>query len=146
MLMPSIDQRTRMKRKRQTGAMLIEAMVGIFVFSVGVLALVAMQGRAIGQVSDAKYRIDASFLTNEIISQMWVDRANLSTYAYPNGNATALGAWVAKVGALLPGTAANPPSIAVNAATGEVTVIVRWQAPKATTPSRHMAMSIIANP
>jgi type IV pilus assembly protein PilV len=135
-----------MKKNKQCGFMLIEALVGIFIFSIGVLAVVAMQGHAIGQVSDAKYRIDASFLANEIIGQIWVDRANIGAYAFPGGSAAGLAAWTAKVDATLPGTAANPPTIAVDAATGQVTVTVRWQAPKSTAPSQHMATSIIADP
>lgn len=135
-----------MIRTKQKGALLIEAMIGILIFSIGVLAVVAMQGRAIGQVSDAKYRIDASFLANEIISQIWVDRANLAAYAFPGGTASGLTTWTNKLASTLPGTTLNPPTIAVNAASGQITVTVRWQAPKATTPSQHMAMSIVANP
>ena len=126
--------------------MLIEALIGIFIFSIGILAVIAMQGRAIAQVSDAKYRIDASFLANEVISRIWVDRANLAAYTHPGGTSPQLAAWLGKVDAALPGTAANPPTIAVNAATGQVTVTVRWQAPKSTTSSQHMATSIVANP
>jgi type IV pilus assembly protein PilV len=132
---------------REHGFTLIEMMITVVVMVViAILAAVAMQGRAVAQVGDAKYRIDASFLANEILSQMWVDRPNLATYALPGGTAAPLNAWVNKVGATLPGTAANPPTIAVDAATGQVTVTVRWQAPKSTTPSQHMALSIVANP
>ena len=135
-----------MNRDKQSGAMLIEALIGILIFSIGVLAVVAMQGRAIGQVSDAKYRIDASFLANEIISRIWVDRANLANYAYPGGTAPALVAWVADVNTALPGTAANAPTVVVDAATGQITVTVRWQAQAAATPSNHMAIATVANP
>jgi type IV pilus assembly protein PilV len=136
-----------MKRpEQQRGAMLIEALIGVFIFSIGILAVVAMQGRAMAQVTDAKYRIEASYLANEIVSQMWVDRDNLGNYVLPGGGAAALVLWQAKVAALLPGTAANPPTIAVSAGTGQVTVTVNWQAPNATTPSRHTVLAVVVNP
>lgn len=135
-----------MGRKRQGGALLIEAMIGIFIFSVGVLAVVAMQGRAIAQVSDSKYRVDASFLANELVSRAWVDRANIATYVYPNGTAPALTAWVVKVGNTLPGTATHPPTVAIDATTGQITVTVRWQPPQTAVVSSHTAVAVVANP
>jgi len=46
---------------RQKGATLLEALMGILIFSVGILALVGMQALAIKQMTDAKYRSDAGF-------------------------------------------------------------------------------------
>ena len=71
-------------RLLQRGATLLEAMVGILIFSLGILALVGMQALAIKQVNDAKYRADASFFANQIIGEMWVNRGSLNTdFAYP---------------------------------------------------------------
>lgn len=134
------------QRSRQHGLMLLEALLGILIFSIGILASIAMLSRTIGQVSDAKYRIDASFLANEIISRIWVDRANLATYAYPGGTAPELATWVAHVNTALPGAAANAPTVTVDAATGQVTVTVRWQAQAAAVASNHMAIATVANP
>ena len=49
---------------RQRGATLLEALIGILIFSVGILALVGMQALAIKHMSDAKYRSDAAFFAN----------------------------------------------------------------------------------
>ena len=54
----------------QGGATLLEAIIGILIFSLGILALVGMQALAIKQVNDAKYRADASFYANQIIGEM----------------------------------------------------------------------------
>ena len=54
-------------KNRQTGSMLLEALVALLIFSIGILALVGMQGAAIKNVSDAKYRSTAGFLANEMI-------------------------------------------------------------------------------
>ena len=61
-------------QRNQGGVMLLEAMIGILIFSLGVLALVAMQAVSISNVSNARYRSEAAFLANEILSQAWVDR------------------------------------------------------------------------
>lgn len=65
-------------RTRQHGGFLLEALVGILIFSLGVLGLVGLQGRAIGYTSDAAYRGEAAYLANGYIAKMWSDsRANL---------------------------------------------------------------------
>lgn len=126
--------------------MLLEAMIGILIFSIGILAMIAMQGLAVGYVSDAKYRSDAAFLANELIGQMWVDRANMANYAYPGGTSTTLTAWVARVDASLPGTAATPPTVAVDTATGTVTVTIGWTAPNTSAPHSYSTLALISNP
>jgi len=72
------------KRTYQSGMMLLEAMIGILIFSIGILALVAMQTAAVSAVADAQYRVEAVNLANRILAQVWtsVDRtsdANLAT-------------------------------------------------------------------
>jgi len=62
----------------QAGMMLLEALIGILIFSIGILALVAMQARSISVLADAQYRIEAVNLSNRLLSQIWVnvDRTN----------------------------------------------------------------------
>ena len=83
----------------QRGFFLIEAMVAILIFSLGILGLVAMGGTAIGAQSDSRYRTDAASLASEIANRiaLSVDRSDsavfpqalkdsLLTYAYnPSG-------------------------------------------------------------
>jgi len=68
----------RPNRKSQAGMMLLEALIGILIFSIGILALVAMQARSVNVLADAQYRIEAVNLSNRLLSQMWVnaDRSN----------------------------------------------------------------------
>ena len=130
---------------RQRGATLLEALIGILIFSIGILALVGMQALAIKHMSDAKYRSDAAFLANEIIGQMWVNRASLGTYAFAGAGAppVAIDSWVASIQNSLPGVtaAANLPIIAVAGTT--VTVTVRWQLPGGLDVHRHITMAYI---
>lgn len=52
--------------------MLLEGLIAILIFSLGVLAVVGMQARSIGHASLAKYRNDASFAANKLIGLMWI--------------------------------------------------------------------------
>ncbi|MGD9953922.1 MAG: hypothetical protein AB7S87_15200 [Burkholderiales bacterium] len=143
------------KPSSQQGVVLLEALIGILIFSLGILALVAMQAVSVSNVSNARYRTEAAFLANEIISQVWVDRGaaygNVANYAVAAGAASSAPAqaWVQKVYALLPGSNANPPDVAVaTPATGgrQLTVTVRWRAPDAVAVSNHTAVAFISDP
>jgi len=70
---------------RQGGFFLIEALIAILIFSLGVLGLVAMGGAAIAAQSDAQYRTEAAALADEIASKISlnVDRLNAGN-AYPS--------------------------------------------------------------
>lgn len=130
---------------RQKGATLLEALIGILIFSVGILALVGMQALAIKQMTDAKYRSDAGFFANEIIGYMWVNRGSLASYDF-NGTGTppaALGGWVTSIQNGLPGVTAtaNLPIVVVVGTT--VTVTVRWQVPGGSAAHRHITMAYI---
>lgn len=136
--------------------MLLEAMIAILIFSLGVLGIVGMQASAVAATRDAKYRTDASLLANQIIGEMWssatrIDNAisgpDLRDDFQGDGDDTTHPAvvdgggfipWRGVVEATLPGAVDNPPSVAVtpgvaNAVTGVippsvVIVTVRWRA------------------
>jgi type IV pilus assembly protein PilV len=63
----------------QKGFLLLEGLIAILIFSLGILAVVGMQANAIGHSNQAKYRNDASFAANILIGQMWVDSDNEMT-------------------------------------------------------------------
>lgn len=56
----------------QHGVVLIEAMVAILLFSVGVLAIAGLQASMLQSASDTKYRTEASYLAQQVIGHMWV--------------------------------------------------------------------------
>jgi type IV pilus assembly protein PilV len=118
----------------QTGSVLLEALVAVLIFSIGILAIVGMQTTAVKAASDAKYRSDASLLATELIGQMWVsDRTNATLLTFQGGagaNGASYTAWLANVMAGLPGVTAavNQPVVTVDAA-NVVTVRVNWTLP-----------------
>lgn len=127
--------------KSQAGVMLIEALVGILIFSIGILALIGMQAVAVKNTTDARYRSEASFLATEVIGRMWVDIANLPKYDKDYASAFApRDDWVNKVAITLPGidvpAATRVPTIEVDAATNEVSVTILWRQPGETADRR----------
>lgn len=97
---------------RQSGVMLIEALIAILIFSVGVLGIIGLQGSAVKVSTDAKYRSEAALLANELIGRMWASDRTQATLqaAYAsatNGAAYQQWAWIGSVAAT-PGTQANP--------------------------------------
>lgn len=60
----------------QQGVVLLEALVAILLFSMGVLALVGLQAAMVKNTSDANYRAQASFIAQQRIGLMWSNPAN----------------------------------------------------------------------
>jgi type IV pilus assembly protein PilV len=117
----------------QQGVMLIEALVAILLFSVGVVAVMGMQAVSIEQVSQAKYRTDASYLANQIVGVMWTDIPHLSNYATAGFGGR--NAWDSVVSQTLPqGTG----TIAVNGTV--VTVTINWQTPNDSTVRKFVSV------
>jgi type IV pilus assembly protein PilV len=114
---------------QQSGVMLLEALIALLIFSVGILAIVGMQATAFQDMGEAKYRTDAAFLANQVIAEMWSNAQNLGDYEYDGAGAPppAIENWVATVEARLPGAKASPPVIERDAATNTMTVTVSWQ-------------------
>jgi type IV pilus assembly protein PilV len=119
----------RKSAKAQSGIVLLEGLIAILIFSLGILAIVGMQTIAVKETTDARYRSEACLLANQLLGTMWVsDRATGALQANFNTGNAGYSAWLADVSAILPGVAANPPTVNVDA-TGIVTVTVNWIAP-----------------
>jgi type IV pilus assembly protein PilV len=103
-------------RDSQSGFMLLEALIAILIFSLGILAIVALQAVSIKLTEDAKYRSDAALLAEELLGQIWVsDRipANMSaTFATGANACTALAAGVAGAAAACTACTADATSAA----------------------------------
>lgn len=110
----------RRRVARIRGFMLIEVLVSILIFSIGVLALIGLQAKMTHSQTASKMRTDAAYLANELIGVMWSDMKNISSY--DACNATACQAWQAKVAQSLPAA-----DITVQAdANGVVTITIKW--------------------
>jgi type IV pilus assembly protein PilV len=132
-------------RATMRGFSLIEVLVAMTIFAFGILGMLGMQARAIAYSSDAKYRTDATLLTDALINDIWVNRANIANYAY-TGSGTApavMQPWLTEVQSTLPKGGA---SVTVNAT--QVTVSVTWQPPNDASGAQHQHTEIatIQNP
>lgn len=120
----------------QKGVMLLEALVAILIFTLGIIALMGLQAASIQQVSQNKYRTDASYLANQIVGKMWVDQGNLPSYTSAGyvGRAN----WDAAVAASLP---SGTGTIAV--AGTVVTVTIQWRHPEDVVTRRYVSVASI---
>lgn len=154
----------RMQRDRKLrGFVLLDALVAIVIFSIGILGMVALQASAVTLTSGANYRINAAMLTDQVIGQMWGDTSSptaLETdYAGANGTGgTQYTNWLNTIDcsstapstSCLPGVKTNPPSIVftqTNPATRpndyQVTVTIKWQAPEDLNAHSYVAITQI---
>lgn len=108
---------THIKRTRfdQSGVMLIEALVAVLIFSIGILALIGLQAAMIASSSEAKYRSEASFIAQNRIGEIWADPANAVNYVEED----------ADISTMLPGATRTTAQISP----GEFMVTVTWQPP-----------------
>ncbi|MDR7269014.1 type IV pilus assembly protein PilV [Pelomonas saccharophila] len=134
-------------RRSQSGVLLLEVLIALLIFSLGVLGLVGLQANAIKQSGQSKYRIDATLLANELIGQMWVADRNYTTlnaaFTSTSGGGPSYRAWKTKVLAALPGADTYPPTVILtqvnplNAIVGNTTV-----APVGLTPSTRVTITM----
>lgn len=140
--------------KQQAGSMLLEGLISILLFSVGILAIVGLQAASIKMVGDAQYRSDASLLASQLVGQMWASDRTPTTlqtnYSSPSGP-TYMN-WVNSVNTSLPGVSGVPanqpvvtivPSTLTVAPSSVVTVTIYWNAPKE--PVHAHKYTIVAN-
>ena len=97
--------------RQQQGAILLEGLIAILLFSMGILAIVGLQAAAIKTVADSQYRLQASFLANRLVAQMWANTADISSFVVPGG--ADADAWLQEVNSSLPGTESNEPKVEI---------------------------------
>jgi type IV pilus assembly protein PilV len=137
------------RKTGQQGSVVLEALISILIFSIGILAIVGLQAVSIKNVAAAKYRTDASLLANQVIGQMWVsDKSNaalVASFSSPAGASYAV--WANAVAQGLPGVSgvpANAPTIAIDA-NNNATVTVYWQAPNESAAHNYSAIAVVTD-
>lgn len=133
---------------RQRGVMLIEALLAILIFSIGILAVVGMQSVAIKDVAQSKYRSEAGFLADQLMSQIWTDNGNVGAYAYPGTGAQPLRLkkWIQQVNGKLPGNLS--PVVTVTNATaqgGTVQIQIFWQLPEEVSQGTQHSYTVLSS-
>ncbi len=69
-------------RHSQQGSFILEAIISLILFAVGLISLMSLSAQAINQVGQSKARNDASYLVGELLSEMWVSgTVNLTAWS-----------------------------------------------------------------
>lgn len=114
------------QHESQRGMALIEGLIAILIFSIGILSIVGLQAANLRQAAEAKYRTDASFLASQTLGMIWADRSNLKdstgekVESLPNGKRT------------------------VKVVGDQVTVTITWQLPGEKAAHSHVVVAQIS--
>lgn len=119
--------------REQGGFTLIEALIAMVIFSVGILGMVAMQTVSTRVTTDARFRSEAAAAADELLSRMQAsNRASMATDFATGG--TRFEEWLngrlLAAGTGLPGAAATVDFGAVNADPNTVRIVITWTPPR----------------
>jgi type IV pilus assembly protein PilV len=65
------EQRCKKTRSGQCGGVLLEILVSVLLFALGIVALVGLQGRSLVTTSDVQYRAEAMHLSSAYLGKIW---------------------------------------------------------------------------
>jgi type IV pilus assembly protein PilV len=102
-------------KSTQSGVVLIEAMVAILLFSIGILAVAGLQASMLRNTGDARYRADASYIAQQSIGLLWSNVDDIDNAMAPLNTS-------------LPGLPGGQRLVSKDA-TGKYTVTIGWTAP-----------------
>lgn len=126
--------------------MLLEVLIALLIFSLGVLGLVGLQANAVKQSGQAKYRADATLLANDLIGQMWISGRTFATLSpgFSSGGAggAQYNAWKARVIAALPGAAEAPPTVVLASIAPQPSLVAGVQVPSGGDPSTRVTITM----
>ena len=119
--------------KRMQAYFLLEALVAMVIFAIGMLGIVNLYGKLQARSQDAQFRIIASNYANEAVSMIVADATNSGCYTTPTQGSCSstmadnyIQGWVAEVQANLPGAATTPPVITIDG-NNRISVTINWQ-------------------
>lgn len=114
------------QRSAQRGFALLEALVAVLLFSLGLLGLIGLQTRAISLSIDANDRNRAAMLANEIASTMWLQRSTTAI------DTSASSAWQLRVADPTKDGLANGTLSITAFSANSADILIRWKAPART--------------
>ncbi|MDR2614573.1 MAG: pilus assembly protein PilV [Candidatus Accumulibacter sp.] len=65
----------------QSGIMLLETLIAILIFSLGILAVIGIQATSIRMAADAQLRSKASLLADRLVGEMWASGGKITDLA-----------------------------------------------------------------
>lgn len=127
--------------RQQHGIVLLETLIGLFIFLVGILGLAGLFALSMQNASEAQYRAEAAFLAHSMIAEMRVANASTRATDYVNGG-TAYANWKTRImaaGSGLPGASAPTVSFSSNV----VTLTLNWKAPNDSSSHQYLVSTAL---
>ncbi|WP_295524981.1 type IV pilus modification protein PilV [uncultured Pseudacidovorax sp.] len=147
----------RARRARpQQGATIIEVLVALAIFAIGMLGIAGLYATAVRQASGAEYRTTAAMLANDLIGRMWMSNRDATALQanYGSGSSGAgYASWREAVSkSSLPGasTSALAPTVTFSTVSGGgtppvstslATITIFWKAPGDATAHQYVALA-----
>lgn len=123
-------------RRKTRGMSLIEVLTTVLIFSIGLIALVGLQSRAVQVSVNAEDTTRAALFASELASEMTLQRtANLST--------ATIEAWTERVQNTTDGGLPNATVSIRAAGTNTTDIQISWQQPSSTTRNRYRTQVVI---
>lgn len=119
---------------RDGGSALIESLLAVLVFSVGLLSLLALLTATLKESDNARYRSEASLLATDLVSRMWSGERSLQSLRQRfTPAADEYQRWLERVKSTLPGITDNQnlPELLIDDER-TITLTLRWQIPSDT--------------
>ena len=123
----------QIKLKAQRGIALIESLIALLIFSMGILAIVGLQGYMVKATTEGRSRAEATFLAQNRIAMVWADPSNVAAYTEARTAIAGRPGWDRA-------TTINGP---VNRSS-EVTVTIFWQPPGELNEHQYTAIATVA--
>jgi type IV pilus assembly protein PilV len=108
------------QRRDARGVALLEVLIALLIFMVGILGIVGLQAKAIQFSVQAEDRSRAALLANDLVTAMWEQKS-----ATPSDET--LGAWKSRIAAALPEGSGEVKA----ADDGVVSIKIEWRPPGA---------------
>lgn len=145
--------RPRPARLRQQGFTIIEVLVSLLIFAIGMLGIAGLYAQAARAATGAEFRTTAALLASDLVARMWMsDRTTTTLQASFGDKAGGSGytSWKAAVASSgLPGVADYPPTVDITAVAGGgsspvsssmATITLYWKGPGDS--SRHQYVAV----
>lgn len=132
----------------QRGSSLLEGLLAIVLFSIGLLSLLMLLSATLIESSNARHRIEASLLISDLVSHMWIGDHSLNGLKARFADTTSKDyqSWFTSVSRRLPGVSAkiNAPLITIDDMRN-VIVTIRWQVPGDSTSHQMIVQTLITD-
>lgn len=123
-----MQNRTHSKQG-QAGVVLLESLIAVLIFSIGIIGLVGLQASMLKSTTDAKHRAEAGYIAQKRISDIWTtDEANRGTLSEVDTDIAAMSGL--PLG--LRDTIRGAPEAGCDSAPSCYIIVVKWTPPGGT--------------